>query len=113
MITGQDIVKHALRWDGHDYVYGDKTDDESDCSGLVYLTCKELGVKPNMPDGSWNQYEFCRDHGTLMDIYHALRTPGTLGFIQEDDEHHVVIFQGKQDSQGRWLTMQCKGRDYG
>lgn len=119
MVTGKDIVNLALVMDGADYVWDSKPDfsdpnpSEADCSGLIHWVCGRLGVKPSMPDGSWNQYEFCRNHGTLIDIYDALRTPGALGFIQTEDEHHVVIFQGKKDEDGNWLTMQCKGRDYG
>jgi cell wall-associated NlpC family hydrolase len=112
-ITGQDLVKHALNWDGHDYVYGDKTDEECDCSGLIYLTCKELGVIPEMPDGSWEQYQFCKDHGTLIPQEQAIKTPGALGFLQTENEHHVVMFQGKQNSEGTWLTMECRGRNFG
>lgn len=109
-ITGQDIVELAMKQNGKPYIFGyevrldDPNPKAFDCSELVEWVCRQLGVKPTMPDGSGNQYEHCKRHGLEISLEDAVTTPGALLFRIG---HHVAI------SRGDGKTIEARGKDYG
>ena len=113
MPTGKELVALELTQDGKPYIYGYEVDladpdpKAFDCSELEEWACSQLGVKPKFPDGSANQLEYCRQHGTLISIEEAIRTPGALLFYQTEEHHHVAT------SQGNGKTIEARGKVYG
>lgn len=87
--------------------------DPNDCSGLVRYAACFLGV--DVPDGSWIQVRHCRNHGLLIPISQAVKTPGALLFSFSGNPFtggrpthaHVAI------AQGDGTTIECRGRAYG
>lgn len=110
MVTGQQIVDLAMTQTGKRYVFGVENDSRTvetatawDCSELVQIVCRDLGVKPVMPDGAYWQWRNCKQRGTLIAIERARTTPGALLFIGPGDEAgrtgrdaiwHVAISRG-------------------
>ena len=86
MITGRDVANKMLKLQGKPYVFGyeirpgDHNPRATDCSESVEWTCRELGVKPTMPDGSWYQFQHCAKHGNEISVDDAITTPGALLF---------------------------------
>jgi cell wall-associated NlpC family hydrolase len=113
MPTGKEIVELELTQKGKPYIFGyevdlDDPDPEAfDCSEMEEWACWQKRVRPRFPDGSLNQLEHCRKHGTLISIEQAIRTPGALLFIQTDTHHHVAT------SQGNGMTIEARGKNYG
>lgn len=106
---------------GDRYIFGAEADlsdpDPSafDCSELVQWACARCGVQPTMPDGSWIQWQHCRNHGTLISIEEAIRTKGALLFVFGSDPSgknrpksaHVAV------SLGDGRTIEARGTRYG
>jgi len=105
--TASDFVSHALAQQGDRYVYGAETRSSDpnpntfDCSELVEWAAARTGV--SVPDGSANQQDFVRRHGTQIPVSQALRTRGALLFRPG----HVAI------SLGDGRTIEARGRSYG
>jgi cell wall-associated NlpC family hydrolase len=120
MINGIDVVNKALEAKGKPYVFGAevskyvKVKDAKafDCSELVEAVCRELQTNPMMPDGSYNQFNFCCRHGLgPIPLEQAWKTAGALLFRrnkQSKSIEHVAISLG--DNKG---TMEARGKDYG
>lgn len=110
MTTGQQIVDLAMTQTGKRYVFGVENDSRTvatatawDCSELVQIVCRELGVAPVMPDGAYWQWRHCRNNNTFIPIDQARRTPGALLFVGPGTEGgktgrdaiwHVAISRG-------------------
>lgn len=111
--TGMAVVAKAMTQSGDPYIFGYevKLDDPNppafDCSELVQWVCHQLGVTPEMPDGAANQHDHCKNHGTLISVSQAVKTPGALLFRISEGGNHVVI------SRGDGSTIEAKGKDYG
>ena len=105
--TADDFVRFALAQDGDVYIFGAETqlDDPNpttfDCSELVQWAAHQAGV--TIPDGSANQSDHVRRHGTQISVQQALETPGALLFRPG----HVAI------SLGDGRTIEAKGRNFG
>lgn len=115
MVHIEDVLLWAISVTGARYVYGAEAslrDDHPtriDCSEVVEWSCGKPGVQPTMVDGSYNQYNHCRRHNTVISVDRALHTRGALMFITGDNGviHHVVF------SLGNGTTMEAKGAAYG
>lgn len=110
MVTGQQIVDLAMTQTGKKYVFAVENDSRTvetstawDCSELVQIVCRDLGVQPVVPDGAFWQWRHCKQRGTLIPIERARTTPGALLFIGPGDEAgrtgrdaiwHVAISRG-------------------
>jgi hypothetical protein len=57
-VTGAQIVREAERYLGVPYLYGGDTSRGLDCSGLVYLVCRNLGIT-SCPRTSEEQWAWC------------------------------------------------------
>jgi len=121
MVTNSRFLNLVTSQEGDSYVFGavalasDSDPDAFDCSELVEWACARLEVEPRMPDGSWNQAEHCKNHGTLIEVDEALNTPGALLFIfssspfegSRPNKAHVAI------SLGNGKTFEARSRHYG
>jgi len=116
VITGTDVVIAAKKYVGLPYVFGaeavpGKPVTALDCSELVELVCRELGVVPKMPDGSANQFLHCQKYGThTLTMEEAEKIPGALLFRRDGKSLrivHVAI------STGQGNTVEARGKDYG
>ena len=110
MVTGQQIVDLAMTQTGKRYVFGVENDSRTvetatawDCSELVQIVCRDLGIRPVMPDGAYWQWRNCKQRGTLIAVERARTTPGALLFVGPGDEAgrtgrdaiwHVAISRG-------------------
>lgn len=109
VVTGAAVVKRAMSQSGDPYIYGTEVDLDDpnpaafDCSELVQWVCHQLGIKPEMPDGSAAQRAFCEAHGTMIGIEDAVKTAGALLF----GDGHVAI------SRGDGTTIEARGKAYG
>ncbi len=94
--SAQDFVRIALSQTGKQYIFGaeanpnDSNPRAFDCSELVEWAVKRAGG--NIVDGAANQFNYCRQHGTVISVQQALRTPGALLFYR--DLGHVMISLG-------------------
>jgi hypothetical protein len=94
--SAQDFVRIALSQVGKQYIFGaeanpnDSNPKAFDCSELVEWAVKRAGG--NIPDGADNQFNYCRQHGTVISVQQALNTPGALLFY--GDLGHVMISLG-------------------
>ncbi len=94
--SAQDFVKIALSQVGKQYIFGAESNPNDpnprafDCSELVEWATKRAGG--NIVDGAANQFNYCRQHGTVISVEKALRTPGALLFYR--DLSHVMISLG-------------------
>jgi hypothetical protein len=61
----------------------------------------------HIPDGSHNQWVYCRDHGTAVPVQVGEGTRGALLFIGRERVHHVVL------SLGDGRTIEARGKAYG
>lgn len=109
-----DFVRLCNDQAGERYVYGAEVSLSDpnppgpwDCSELVQWAAHRLGVRPTVPDGSWNQMNHCRAHGSLVPIEQAIRTPGALLFTQTSSTRHVAV------SRGDGSTIEARGSAYG
>lgn len=115
MPTGQDIYKKAMTQKGDPYVFGVEVDlndpnpDEFDCSELVQWVCHQLKVKPEVPDGAYNQFHHCEKGGRMLDIEDAFKTVGALLFRISGPEggNHVAI-SGPGNT-----TIEARGKKWG
>jgi hypothetical protein len=121
MIYASDFVALLLKQSGDRYVFGataadsDADPDVFDCSELVRWACQRLGVRPTMPDGSWQQVTHCRTYGTLVTLDAAICTQGALLFRFGGDpfggvrpsDAHVAVSLGNQS------TIEARGSAYG
>ena len=109
------FVRLALSQAGDRYVYGAKepaSDPDPkahggafDCSGLVAWAVRRAGGE--IPDGSWGQLEYCKQHATVISIAQAEHTRGALLFLGPGGSEHVVI------SLGNGMTIEARGAAYG
>src|SRR5690606_31645960 len=120
-IYAEDYAALLLSQDGDDYVFGvevkpSETDPRAfDCSELIEWGGARLGVKPRVPDGSWNQAKHCRDHDLLVSVMEALVTRGALLFRFSSNPFlgtrpksaHVAM------SLGDGRTIEARGKAYG
>lgn len=114
-LYAETYVRLALTQSGDRYVYGAKesASDPSpkshggafDCSGLVAWAVRRAGGE--IPDGSEQQYEWCRNHGKAVSVSQALKTRGALLFLGSPATEHVVI------NLGNGLTIEARGAAYG
>jgi cell wall-associated NlpC family hydrolase len=118
--TLSDFVSTALAQNGDQYIWGAHTSPTDpnpgafDCSELTKWAAARVGV--TIPDGAVAQYLQIKEHGTLMSVDEALRTPGALLFRYNHEptgpgdipsDSHVAI------SLGDGRTIEARGRNYG
>lgn len=84
-VTGSDIVAEAEKYLGVPYKLGGESSSGIDCSGLVQLTLKNLGI--SVPRGVVGQATVGTEVGSL-----AQAQPGDLVVLKGDS--HVVISAG-------------------
>lgn len=72
MPTPADLLTASRRYLGVPYLYGGKTPAALDCSGLISLACRDVGV--SVPAGSAAQIAAC----TPISVAQARTTPGAL-----------------------------------
>lgn len=114
------FVRAALAQRGDSYVFGAEVDladpDPSvfDCSELTQWAAAQAHV--TIPDGASAQYLWAKDHGYLVPVSEADRTPGALLFYFSSEptpgggrpaEAHVAI------SLGADKTIEARGHAYG
>jgi len=91
-----DFVRIAMSQVGKQYIFGAEANPNDpnprafDCSELVEWAAKRAGG--NIVDGAANQFNYCKQHGTVISVQQALRTPGALLFYR--DLGHVMISLG-------------------
>ena len=103
------------------YVYGVENDSLApgrvkswDCSELVQYAFK-LFMNLIIPDGSFNQYEFCKKFGT--EIYYPLSKPQPLDliFLWDGDLRqisHVGIVFGEMLPVGGVMLIEARGKPF-
>lgn len=89
MATGRDVVAGGYRalsfvhfYDtGSHRTIGDQ--GYADCSGFSVISVRLVApdVAAHMPTNSADQARWCRDHGQMIPVSRALRTPGALLFM--------------------------------
>ncbi|MCA1781993.1 MAG: C40 family peptidase [Dermatophilaceae bacterium] len=103
------VVSLALAQRGKPYIWGGKTTRGFDCSGLVSHATRLAGRE--LSSGSVNQYNACRNAGTLISVSQAINTRGALLFRigrgSAPGANHVAI------SLGNGQTIEAKGRAWG
>lgn len=103
-----DFVRVLLSQRGDPYHWGEEVrmDDPNppafDCSEFTEWGSHRVGNP--LPDGSANQYEFCRRKGTLITVTKALATPGALLY----HPGHVAVSMGDKSH-----SVEAKGKAYG
>jgi cell wall-associated NlpC family hydrolase len=117
--TVSDLLDLLDSQEGDKYIFGSSASPSEsdpaafDCSHLIYWGCQRLGI--SIPDGSWRQYQYCVEHGTVLSIEQAIRTPGALLFYFEGDpmqaerprNAHVAV------SHGDGTTIEARSSKYG
>jgi hypothetical protein len=94
--SASDFVRIAMSQVGKEYIFGaeanpnDSNPRAFDCSELVEWAVKRAGG--NIVDGAANQFNYCKQHGTVISVQQALRTPGALLFYR--NLGHVMISLG-------------------
>jgi hypothetical protein len=94
--SASDFVRIAMSQVGKQYIFGAEANPNDpnprafDCSELVEWAVKRAGG--NIVDGAANQFNYCRQHGTVISVQQALRTPGALLFYR--NLGHVMISLG-------------------
>jgi cell wall-associated NlpC family hydrolase len=89
-VPAESILRLALAQKGKPYVLGaeavltDSNPVAFDCSELVQWACKQAGVLPEMPDGTWIQQAHCNQRGTLASVETGIDTRGALLFNHRD-----------------------------
>ena len=119
-VTGAQIVSKAMTQSGKRYVFGVENDNRAfdatdawDCSELVQIVCRDLGVRPVMPDGAYWQWRHCRNNGTMITVDRARRIAGALLFggdgvgTGRDAIWHVAISRGDD------TTIEARNTRYG
>ena len=119
-VTGQQVADLAMTQSGKRYVFGVENDSkrvgtssEWDCSELVQIVCRDLGVKPVVPDGAYWQWRHCRNNNTMITVDQARRIPGALLFggtgkgTGRDAIWHVAISRGDD------TTIEARNTKYG
>ncbi len=114
------FVDAAVAQRGDQYIYGhevnlnDPNPAAFDCSELTQWAAHQAGV--DIPDGAMYQYLDLKQHGTLMPVSEALKTPGALLFEFSSEPTvggsrpslaHVAI------SLGDGRTIEARGTSYG
>lgn len=117
MANGADLVARAQSQAGKKYgTGGGRTRPDvsgySDCSGLIVYACNGFDIQ--IPQTSWLQARWCRDHNTLITADVFLKTPGALAFRGPNQGYdgygangHVVM------SRGDGTTIEARGKAYG
>lgn len=85
----QDVVRIAMTFLGIPYVWGGESRSGVDCSGLVMLVYREIGVQ--LPHHAADQYNYGRD------VSQGDLSPGDLVFFSRGgagDIYHVAIYIG-------------------
>ena len=119
-VTGQQVVTKAMTQSGKRYVFGVENDNRAfdttdawDCSELVQIVCRDLGVRPVVPDGAYWQWRHCRNNNTMITVDQARRIPGALLFggtgkgTGRDAIWHVAISRGDN------TTIEARNTKYG
>jgi uncharacterized protein YycO len=94
--SASDFIRIAMSQVGKQYILGSEANPNDpnprafDCSELVEWAVKRAGG--NIVDGANNQFNYCRQHGTVISVQQALRTPGALLFYR--NLGHVMISLG-------------------
>jgi hypothetical protein len=94
--SASDFIRIAMSQVGKQYILGSEANPNDpnprafDCSELVEWAVKRAGG--NIVDGAANQFNYCRQHGTVISVQQALRTPGALLFYK--NLGHVMISLG-------------------
>jgi cell wall-associated NlpC family hydrolase len=115
------LVSLLVSQKGDSYVFGVEVKKSNsdptafDCSELIEWGCAQVGVKPEMPDGSWWQYQHCLNHNAVLSVEKALIVPGSLLFIFSSDPNkkerpkraHVAM------SLGNGMTIEARGKAFG
>lgn len=76
MTTNQKFIQAALKYQGVPYLFGGKTKAALDCSGLITLALKDVGV--SFVHGSANQIAACKQ----ITVDEAWSTPGAMLYRQ-------------------------------
>ena len=112
-MNGWEIVMEAQKYLGIPYIFGaevnpDETEPKAfDCSEYVQYVLFKCGFT-DFPDGSYNQYDYCKDKGCEITVNKARRIPGCLVFMEDDGRiHHVGFTTGQNE------TLESRGKDYG
>jgi cell wall-associated NlpC family hydrolase len=83
-----DLISTAIKMKGRPYRYGGYDPSGFDCSGLVYYSFNQLGLK--IPRTSYDQYK------ASSPVYISRMRPGDLVFFRIDGQFvsHVGIYLG-------------------
>lgn len=102
MVPIFNVMLHAISFEGGRYVFGHENDSliarvragldtitgklsRSDCSELVQNACALAGVSPTVPDGSWIQWQHCRNKQLLVPVRTGMGSYGRLLFRFDGD----------------------------
>lgn len=102
MVPIYNVMLHAIAFEHGRYVFGAENDglvakvlagveriigpsSKTDCSELIQNACRLAGVTPTVPDGSWIQWQHCRNHGTLIPVRQGMGSYGRLLFRFDGD----------------------------
>lgn len=112
-ITGQQVIDEATKYLGEPYQWGSKKpsivdNDGFDCSGYVSWVLKSLGLKP--PEGSYNQFDWCRAAKLCIPLERARYTEGALVF-RRDKITKKICHVGFTDGEGN--TLEANGKKLG
>ena len=106
------LIATARTQAGDPYVFGaeakftDPDPDAFDCSELIEWVCHRHGVT-SCPDGSVNQFAWCKRWRTLVELPQGIATAGALLFRLDTNPRHVAL------SLGDGTTFEARGRRFG
>jgi len=89
-LHGTEIAVRASQFLGIPYKWGGKDLKGWDCSGFVSYVLEDMGYNSDFPDGSYNQYGYCYDRGTIIPVAMAMVLSGALLFRRHSRSHNIV-----------------------